>query len=207
MPISEANHSADQFNPLINDKTQYDNILDVLEAPVVRNEYANANMDANVDEPSVSLNFDDYLNNGKPQIQIDKIASELEVNMQIQQFDMIIEPKNTIDEEIKKVMEAEANKKRLTTKERDQLYAYNPNAVIVYLARIEELEKIIEVCNVEIEWIKTERAWDSLDNEGNAANIKQAQKMEAVMKKRKQAEKDLESACKHYRSLIPKTVN
>lgn len=95
-----------------------------------------------------------------------------------------------------------ANGQRLTSDELTKLHEINPRAVKVYQDRVLELENIINKCDEEIEWIKTERAWDSLDNEGNAAEIKKEQKMEAVLKRKNQAKKDLESAYRYYRNLI-----
>ena len=97
-----------------------------------------------------------------------------------------------------------ANGQKLTHDELKKLHETNPKAVKVYQDRVNELENKIAKCNEEIEWIKTERAWDSLDNDGNAANIKQAKKIEAVMERKKQAEKDLQSAHRYYRNLINK---
>jgi hypothetical protein len=94
-----------------------------------------------------------------------------------------------------------ANGQRLTSDELRKLHETNPRAVKVYQDRVLELEKIIYKCDEEIEWIKTERAWDSLDNEGKAAEIKKAKKIEAVLKRKEQAKKDLQSAYNYYRNL------
>jgi hypothetical protein len=95
----------------------------------------------------------------------------------------------------------EANAQKLDSAEREQLHKKNPKALKVYQERILELEKKIRDAEVQIEFIKTEKALDMGDNDGNAAKIKSARRIEKQEEIIKQAKKDMESANKLYRRM------
>jgi hypothetical protein len=94
-----------------------------------------------------------------------------------------------------------ANAQKLSGDELRKLYEKNPRAVKVYQDRILELENKINKAEENIEWIKTERAWDAGDNEGNAAGVKFARKIEKQKAIITQAKKDINSANKYYRRM------
>lgn len=89
----------------------------------------------------------------------------------------------------------------LTSDELRKLHEKNPNAVRVYQDRVLELEDIILKANEKIEWYKFELK--AMTGDPNGAKSQIYRRIEQEEEKIKEARKNLQSAYRHYRSLIP----
>jgi hypothetical protein len=90
----------------------------------------------------------------------------------------------------------------LTSDELKRLSEKYPNAVRVYQDRKLELEKIIREADVKIEYLTLELKLNTGEEKGGDSLIHK--QIDQERKKIKDAKRNLESAYRHYRSLISK---
>ena len=100
-PNNERNDGNDQSNILFDESTQYDNILDALEATSIRNKTSTTQ----TNQP-ITVNFDDIMNNGRPYL--NPVQKERELDKSKRAYEIAID-KITNYEKNKRYIKTEIN--------------------------------------------------------------------------------------------------